>query len=665
MIHPGGPGPRVGPSALKPGGSLHAPGTVLSAPTCTRAFNPVSSPNGAKNNYLYATAAVSANDVWAVGVSNIGTNAYDQPLAEHWNGTSWSIVATPNPGAYWADLNAVTAIASNNVWAVGDYRYDLAGHFHTFAEHWDGSKWTVTTSTQNPTPFSTLFAVDAVSSNDIWAAGIFNSAGWFTLVEHWNGTAWTVSPSVDHVGSGNAFENNFLFGVSALNSTDVWIGGYFGNVDTGVDDSLAEHWDGASWSIVSTPDENGGGIIAFVNALEPGHAVAVGGAAITSGNPTVGEAWDLLAAGGSTKSTQTGPGAGNNYLEGVDRSGAGVWVVGYTSDVSNTPSTLVVPATWNASSHTLTWGSPGTSANPSASNNVLNAVAAVSPYTFWAVGYQTNVSANVDQTLAENYCALNFTTTAPTSVQGGSSFSVIVSAKNGSGATATGYAGTVHFTSTDAHATLPADYTFVPGTDAGSHTFTGVKLATPCSQSITVSDLAMPLTVPATATIGVVVGPCQAPASTPGAASTNQAPPGVPGGRAVNQSGSGSPGPRLPNRAGVSPSAGDAVAAGSSMSATSNSSMSTAKPAAPAQQSVATGVAAVPARIMGSNVPSPTEIAPTATLTMAASRDAPPAPPPASPPWQLPVGLLTALALALIAVGRRRSKEVSHAQVGS
>jgi hypothetical protein len=51
----------------------------------------------------------------------------------------------------------------------------------------------------------------------------------------------------------------------------------------------------------------------------------------------------------------------------------------------------------------------------------------------------------------------------------------------------TGYAGTVHLTSSDGAAALPADYTFVPGTDMGKHTFT-VTFNTTGAQTITATD---------------------------------------------------------------------------------------------------------------------------------------------------------------------------------
>ena len=78
------------------------------------------------------------------------------------------------------------------------------------------------------------------------------------------------------------------------------------------------------------------------------------------------------------------------------------------------------------------------------------------------------------------------------SVTACSSGTVTVSAKDSGGATATAYRGTVHFTSSDAQASLPADYTFVAG-DNGAHTF-NVALKTVGTQSITVTDTTYGLT---------------------------------------------------------------------------------------------------------------------------------------------------------------------------
>ena len=70
----------------------------------------------------------------------------------------------------------------------------------------------------------------------------------------------------------------------------------------------------------------------------------------------------------------------------------------------------------------------------------------------------------------------------------GASQSVTVILTDSFGNVATGYAGTVHFTSTDAQAVLPADYTFTAA-DQGKHTFQ-VTFKTTGSQSLTVTDTA-------------------------------------------------------------------------------------------------------------------------------------------------------------------------------
>ena len=89
----------------------------------------------------------------------------------------------------------------------------------------------------------------------------------------------------------------------------------------------------------------------------------------------------------------------------------------------------------------------------------------------------------------------------------GASHSVTVTAKDQFGNTATGYTGTVHFTSSDGSATLPSNYIFVGG-DAGSHVFSGVILRLVGDQTITATDT---LT-------GTITGTQSAITVTPGAA---------------------------------------------------------------------------------------------------------------------------------------------------
>jgi subtilase family serine protease len=83
--------------------------------------------------------------------------------------------------------------------------------------------------------------------------------------------------------------------------------------------------------------------------------------------------------------------------------------------------------------------------------------------------------------------ATHFSISAPTSAVAGTSFNVTVTALDASNHVVTNYTGTIHFTSTDSAAVLPANYTFT-SSDAGARTFT-VTLRTAGTQAVTATDL--------------------------------------------------------------------------------------------------------------------------------------------------------------------------------
>jgi hypothetical protein len=84
--------------------------------------------------------------------------------------------------------------------------------------------------------------------------------------------------------------------------------------------------------------------------------------------------------------------------------------------------------------------------------------------------------------------ATHFVLTAPATATAGVPFTVTVTAEDAYGNTATGYRGTVQFTSTDGAATLPKNYTFTAASN-GKHSFS-VTLRTTGKQTLTVKDLA-------------------------------------------------------------------------------------------------------------------------------------------------------------------------------
>jgi hypothetical protein len=82
--------------------------------------------------------------------------------------------------------------------------------------------------------------------------------------------------------------------------------------------------------------------------------------------------------------------------------------------------------------------------------------------------------------------------TGPSSVTAGSLFRITITAFDPYGNIATGYTGTLHFSSSDSRATLPANYTFTAA-DAGVHTSSGLILRKKGTQTITITDTLNPL----------------------------------------------------------------------------------------------------------------------------------------------------------------------------
>ncbi len=83
--------------------------------------------------------------------------------------------------------------------------------------------------------------------------------------------------------------------------------------------------------------------------------------------------------------------------------------------------------------------------------------------------------------------ASKFLLSAPAGVKAGAAFSLTLTVEDAYGNVVTGYTGTVHFSSTDPMAKLPANYTFTAA-DQGKHTFTGLVLRKKGYQKLTLTD---------------------------------------------------------------------------------------------------------------------------------------------------------------------------------
>jgi hypothetical protein len=274
---------------------------------------PSPNPTTTHDTSLNGVAEVSANDVWAVG-SSTGT------LIEHWNGKQWSIVASPNPPGSTGSLSAVAEVSAHDIWAVG-------GSGQTLIEHWNGEQWSIVAS-PNPAGAtgSSLNGVTEVSAHNAWAVGdsFSNSSGRFseqTLIEHWNGKQWSIVPSPNPTGS----NDTVLKGVAEVSARNVWA------VGSSPEQTLTEHWNGEQWSIVPSPNQPSGGLLNGVTEVSAHNVWAVGGHFIIVGDErleqTLIEHWN-----GKQWSIVTSPnvsGSTNDSLNGVEEvSARNIWAVG-------------------------------------------------------------------------------------------------------------------------------------------------------------------------------------------------------------------------------------------------------------------------------------------------------------------------------------------------
>jgi hypothetical protein len=278
----------------------------------------VSSPNPSLiHNTLYGVTAVSANDVWAVGF-DANSVGIAQTLIEHWDGSSWSVVTSPNPGSGGNELFSVAAVSARNVWAVG-FDVNSTGEQTTLIEHWNGARWRVVPSPSSNS-VEVLSAVAAVSANDVWAVGTSN-IGTQALIEHWNGSSWQIVPNP---GSGGE-----LRGVAAVSGSDVWAVGDSSNGSSV--QALVEHWNGTSWQVVNNPQAGTSSIFSAVAAVSATDVWAVG----SDGNgntffQTLIEHWN---GSGWSVVPSPSPGSFSTQLLGVAAvSATDVWTVGYADN---------------------------------------------------------------------------------------------------------------------------------------------------------------------------------------------------------------------------------------------------------------------------------------------------------------------------------------------
>jgi hypothetical protein len=296
------------------------------------------------------------------------------PLAEAWDGASWSIEKTPAPATFTqTSLSGVACPTAADCFGVGSSGIDAS--FGTLTEHWDGSSWSIQRTPANPGVGDYLGGVACTSAMACTAVGgVFTSHGGRTLAERWNGTSW----SVQRTPSEPPPEDSFLVAVSCASAGScVSVGDAGGSPAV----PMAEVWNGTSWSI-RTPVADGPGDsgLAGVSCTSASNCIAVGAGDNTpAGLLPLAERWD-----GTSWSVQPLPvpaSAVRSDLNSVSCASASACIaVGSYQDSSGTGFPLA--ETWDGTS----WSIQPVSGPAGSTNASLSAVSCTSPRACMAVG---------------------------------------------------------------------------------------------------------------------------------------------------------------------------------------------------------------------------------------------------------------------------------------
>jgi hypothetical protein len=241
----------------------------------TQIPTPSPGPNG---SVLEDVRAISSNDVWAVG-SFADSSGQQNTLAVHWDGSQWSVVSTPSPPNTFSQFRAVRAVSTNDVWAVGSSFSNATG-FQTLIEHWNGTQWSVVPSPDPGAPGTnnTLTGLAVTSTSNAWAVGTSSTTADHTLILQWNGTHWSVVTSPTPDG------NDQLRSASATSTSNAWAVG----ASSDGSKTVILHWNGTSWKQVASPSPTADNGLLGVAATSASNAWSVG----FTGTSTLILAWN-------------------------------------------------------------------------------------------------------------------------------------------------------------------------------------------------------------------------------------------------------------------------------------------------------------------------------------------------------------------------------------
>src|SRR5262249_14222180 len=299
---------------------------------------------GAEAGLLASVSCASAASCVAVGnyLNGSGTRVL---LAETWHGTTWAIrQAVVPPGASRSYLNGVSCLSPGSCTAVGNYQSGKHAHV-TLAERWNGTSWSIQATPNPPAPRAGLSAVSCLSASFCTAVGAQTSR-WQSqtpLAQAWNGTAW----SIEHTPAPASATQSFLFGVACPAATNCFSAGQGGGNAGSA--PLVQHWDGATWSIPRTPVTPGfHGSLYGISCTSGTACTAVGESFTSHGGRTLAERWN--GSSWSVQQTRNVPRPRDSLLDAVSCASASSCVA---VGIAGTSPAAPLAEVWNGTSWSI------------------------------------------------------------------------------------------------------------------------------------------------------------------------------------------------------------------------------------------------------------------------------------------------------------------------
>jgi hypothetical protein len=231
-------------------------------------------PKGALNPFFNSVSCSGPSSCVAVGDENDNTGQMPLALAEHWNGSTWSVVPTAVPaGATVTGFFGVSCASPTSCTAVG--QVGTTGGGGTLAEHFDGRTWTIEPTPAFPKSAEPQLLAVSCSGADCMAVGRkFSGSGFVPITEAFNGHSWSMVSPATPAGA-IAFTLNAISCSAPSSCYAVGASGTRSNPAT----TLTEQWNGHSWTVVASPSAPGLDDLTGVWCTSSQSCMAVGSAA--------------------------------------------------------------------------------------------------------------------------------------------------------------------------------------------------------------------------------------------------------------------------------------------------------------------------------------------------------------------------------------------------